>query len=119
MKVPVGIAAVVIAAQSGSRDPLDEAYRAAMSVFDLPVSRAAVAVSPDGLYPQGQVSCEFLLTPVTNHAPDYRWRNRLDAGQRPCPRATRRHPAISSSLHPLPQPTPAVGYKLPPPEPGR
>ena len=61
MKVPAGIAAVVIAAQSGDRDPLDEAYRAATPVFDVPVSRAVGAVSPDGLYPQGQLPCEFLL----------------------------------------------------------
>ena len=60
MNVLTGIAAVVITAQSGNRDPLDGAYRAATSVFDVPVLRA-VAVSPDGLYPQGQVSCEFLI----------------------------------------------------------
>ena len=53
MNVPAGIAAMVIAAQSGNRDPLDDAYRAATSVFDVPVSRATAAVSPDGLYPQG------------------------------------------------------------------
>ena len=61
MKVPAGIAAVVIAAQSGDHDPLDEAYRAATPVFDVPVSRAVAATSPNGLYPQGPVSCEFLL----------------------------------------------------------
>ena len=61
MNVPAGIAAVVIAAQSENRDPLDDAYRAATSVFDIPVSRATAAVSPDGLYPQGQVRCEVIL----------------------------------------------------------
>ena len=61
MKVSAGIAAVVIAAQSGNCDPLDEAYRAATPVFDVPVSRATAAVSPDGLYPEGPVRCEFLL----------------------------------------------------------
>ena len=61
MNVLPGIAAMVIAAQSGNRDPLDDAYRAATSVFDLPVSRVWPAVSPDGLYPQGQVRCEFRL----------------------------------------------------------
>ena len=61
MNVPAGIAAMVIAAQSGNLDPLDEAYRAATPVFDLPVSRVSPALSPDGLYRQGQVSCEFLL----------------------------------------------------------
>ena len=61
MKVPAGIATVVTAAQSDNRDPLDVAYRAATPVFDLPVARAAAAVSPDGLYPEGPVRCEFLL----------------------------------------------------------
>ena len=61
MKVPAGIAAMVIAAQSGNRDPLDAAYRAATPVFDVPVARAAATVSPEGLYPQGPVRCEFLL----------------------------------------------------------
>ena len=61
MNVLAGIAAMVIAAQSGNRDPLDDAYRAATSVFDVPVSRVSAALSPDGLYPQGQVRCEFLL----------------------------------------------------------
>ena len=61
MKVPAGIAAVVIAAQSGNHDPLDEAYRAATPVFDVPVSRTMAATSPDGLYAQGQVACEFWL----------------------------------------------------------
>ena len=63
MNVPAGIAAVVIAAQSENRDPMDDAYRAATSVFDIPVSRVSAAVSPDGLYPQGQVRCEFLIYP--------------------------------------------------------
>ena len=61
MNVPAGIAAMVIAAQSGKLDSLDEAYRAVTPVFDLPVSRVSAALSPDGLYPQGQVRCEFLL----------------------------------------------------------
>ena len=61
MNVPAGIAAMVVAAQSGNLDPLDEAYRAATTVFDLPVSRVSPALSPDGLYPQGQVRCEFLI----------------------------------------------------------
>ena len=61
MKVPAGIAAVVIAAQSGDHDPLDDTYRAATPVFDVPVLRAVGTVSPDGLYPQGQRPCEFLL----------------------------------------------------------
>ena len=41
--------AVVIAAQSTIHHPLDAAYR------------AAAAVSPHGLYPQGRVRCEFPL----------------------------------------------------------
>ena len=61
MKVPAGIAAVVIAAQSGDHDPLDDTYRAATPVFDVPVLRAVGTVSPDGLYSQGPVPCEFLL----------------------------------------------------------
>ena len=61
MKVPAGIAAVVIAAQSGDHAPLDDTYRAATPVFDVPVLRAADAISPYGLYPQGQLPCEFLL----------------------------------------------------------
>ena len=61
MKVPAGIAAMVIAAQSGNRDPLDDAYRTATSVFDVPVSRVSGAVSPNGLYAEGQVRCEFVL----------------------------------------------------------
>ena len=61
MKVPAGIAAVVIAAQSGEHDPLDDTYRAATPVFDVPVLRAVGTVSPDGLYPQGQLPCGFLL----------------------------------------------------------
>ena len=61
MKVPAGIAAVVIAAQSGNRDPLDDAYRAATPVFDVPVLRAVGTFSPDGLYPQEPVPCEFVL----------------------------------------------------------
>ena len=40
---------VVIAAQSTNRQPLDAAYR------------AAAAVSPHGLYPQGRARCEFPL----------------------------------------------------------
>ena len=44
----------MIAAQSGNRDPLDDAYRAATPVFDVPVLRAIGAFSPDGLYPQGR-----------------------------------------------------------------
>ena len=61
MNVLTGIAAMVIAAQSGNRDPLDDAYRAATSVFDVPVSRASAAVSPDGLYAEGRVRCELIL----------------------------------------------------------
>ena len=61
MNVPAGIAAVVIAAQSGDHDPLDDTYRAATPVFDVPVLRAVGTFSPDGLYPQGPVPCEFLL----------------------------------------------------------
>ncbi|MDE2813118.1 MAG: hypothetical protein OXM01_08845 [Gemmatimonadota bacterium] len=61
MNVPAAIAAMVIAAQSGNRDPLDDAYRDATPVFDVPALRAVDAVSPDGLYPQGQLPCEFLL----------------------------------------------------------
>ena len=61
MNVLTGIAAMVIAAQSGNRDPLDDAYRAATSVFDVPVSRAPAAVIPNELYPRGRVSCEFRL----------------------------------------------------------
>ena len=61
MNVPGGIAALVIDAQSGNRNPLDEAYRDATPVFDLPVSRASAAVSPDGLYAEGQVRCELIL----------------------------------------------------------
>ena len=61
MKVPAGIAAVVIAAQSGDHDPLDDTYRAATPVFDVPVLRAVGTVSPDGLYPQEPVPCEFVL----------------------------------------------------------
>ena len=59
VNVPAGIAAIVVAAQSRNRDPLDKAYRAARSVFDLPVSRAVGATSSDGPYPQGQLPCEF------------------------------------------------------------
>ena len=51
----------MINAQSGDRDPLDDAYRAATPVFAVPVLRVSAALSPDGLYPQGQVSCEFPL----------------------------------------------------------
>ena len=61
MNAPTGIAAVVITAQSGNRDPLDDAYRAATSVLDVPVSRVSAAVSPDGLYAEGEVRCEFAL----------------------------------------------------------
>ena len=61
MNVPAAVAAIEIAAQSGNLDPLDEAYRDATTVFDLPVSRVSPALSPDGLYPQGQVRCEFRL----------------------------------------------------------
>ncbi len=61
MNVPAGIAAIVIAAQSGNRAPLDDAYRAATPVFDVPVSRAVGATRPDGLHPQGQVPYELLL----------------------------------------------------------
>ena len=61
MNIPAGIAAMVIAAQSVDRDPLDDVYRAATPVFDVPVLRVSAALSPDGLYAQGQVSCEFLL----------------------------------------------------------
>ena len=61
MNIPAGIAAAMINAQSVDRDPLDDVYRAATPVFDVPVLRVSAALSPDGLYPQGQVSCEFLL----------------------------------------------------------
>ena len=61
MDVPAGIAAVVIAAQSGNHDPLDDAYRDATPIFDIPVLRVADATSPDGLYHQDQLPREFLL----------------------------------------------------------
>lgn len=61
MNVLTGIAAMVIAAQSGNRDPLDDVYRTATSVFDVPVSRVSGAVSPNGLYAEGHVRCEFVL----------------------------------------------------------
>ena len=61
MNVPAGIAAIVIAAEFGHRDPLDDAYRDACGVFDIPVTRAVGAISPEGLYPQGPLFCEFVL----------------------------------------------------------
>ena len=61
MNVLAAVAAMVVAAQSGKRDPLDDAYRRATPVFDVPALRAVGAVSPDGLYPQGQLPGEFLL----------------------------------------------------------
>ena len=60
VKMPAGIAAAV-AQQSDDRDPLDDVYRGATPVFDVPVSRAIGATSPHGLYRQGQLPCEFLL----------------------------------------------------------
>ena len=42
-------------------DPLDDAHRRATPVFDVPVSRAIDATSPDGLYPQRSLPCDFLL----------------------------------------------------------
>ena len=61
MNVPTGIAAVVISVRSRNRHPLDDAYRDATLVLGVTMSRAVDAVSPDGLYTDGQVSCEFLL----------------------------------------------------------
>ncbi len=61
MKVPAAVAAMVIAAQSGNRDLLDDAYRATTPAFDIPVSRVSAARSPDGLYAEGPVRCEFRL----------------------------------------------------------
>lgn len=54
MNVPAAVAAAVITARPGNRDPLEDAYRAAMSVFDVPVLRVSAAVSPDGMYQQGR-----------------------------------------------------------------
>ena len=53
---------MMIAAQSGNRDPMDDAYRAATPVFVVPVSRTSAAVSSDGLCTQGQVRCESCST---------------------------------------------------------
>ena len=53
MKVPAGIAAVMISVRSRHRDPLDEAYRAATLVLGVTVSRPPAAVIPNGLYPPG------------------------------------------------------------------
>lgn len=68
MNVPAAVAAMVIAAQSGNHDPLDNAYRDATPVFDVPALRAVGAVSHDGLYPQRQLACEFLLYSAATRA---------------------------------------------------